>query len=162
MLLQRVGAVVNRVECIFYLAGHHVGKESQTPHVHADDGCAFRPYAAGSFQEGSVAPHRHHVVHVEVVFVEHPRSLHRQMLVASDELVERTFHVNLCLPLSQIRQYLLYGSRFLGLELVAKKGETQFLLLLLHIPHVMLCLAKIMKTDCRTKLIPLFFPKTPQ
>ena len=157
VLLQRVSAVVKRVECTLNLAGHHVGKESQPTHVHADDGRAFRSHAAGGLQEGSVSTHRNHIVDVEIVFVEHARSLHRQMLVARDELVERTFHINLCLPLGQIRENLLYGGRFLGLELVAEKGETQFLLFLFHNPLFSVCFCKGNENQVQNKGISFNF-----
>lgn len=50
------------VERVRYLARQHVGQESQTAHVDADDGRLERAHTAGGLQERAVAAHRDDIV----------------------------------------------------------------------------------------------------
>ena len=128
MILYQAIASIQTVQRRFYLTRQHIGKETQTSHIHTKNRSFLCSHPARRLQEGTITAHRDDIVYIKVVVLEYAGSLHLKMLHLGKKIVEEAFKINFSFLLFQIRKDFLYRSTLLGLIFIAKNCEFQMLL----------------------------------
>ena len=105
---------------MFYLTWTDIGKESQTPHIHTEDGNHLLPHPAGGFEKGSIATHRDDIVGIEVIVLKDAVGTDVKTLVERQEVVIFLVYIDLCVVLGETGKHLLDRCRLLGLIDVAE------------------------------------------
>jgi len=99
--LHTISSGLDFIERFFHLLGRNICQKAQTACINSQNRNSFSPYAAGSFQECSVASDTDYHISVKIISVKQVIGMNVHFELCSQELIKVPAHTDFCFLPSQ-------------------------------------------------------------